>query len=328
MSTSGTIHRVYTFDEFTLDLDRGALRKAGADVKLRPKSFEMLSYLVERQGLLVTKDELLSAIWGHTIVTEGAITQCMKDIRHALCDKSQRKILTIPRRGFIFDLPVTKNNGQVTVSDALSRNRFTLIQLRLPLFATLILLLGVVGIWWVFADRVVKVPQTLEAPFIAVLPFKDMSPERDQAYFADGIAEEILNLLAHVTGLRVIARTSSFSFRGQNVDIAAIAEQLNVTHVLEGSVRKSSNRIRVTAQLVNAQNSEHLWSEIYDRDLENTFALQDEISAAIVRTLEKHLGQQVETTRQVVSTASSEAVDGELVIPQWYQAVTRCPFHQ
>jgi TolB-like protein len=264
MSASGTIHRAYTFDEFTLDLDRGALIKAGADVKLRPKSFEMLSYLVERQGLLVTKDELLSAIWGHTVVTEGAITQCMKDIRLALRDKSQRKILTIPRRGFIFELPVTENNGPVTVT---------------------------------------------EAPSIAVLQFKDMSPERDQAYFAYGISEEILNLLAHVPGLRVIARTSSFSFKGQNVDIATISERLNVTHVLEGSVRKSSNRIRITAQLVNAKNSEHLWSEIYDRDFRSTFALQDEISVAIVRAIERHLGQQVETTPRVMAAVGTEAHD-------------------
>ena len=93
MSTSSILHSTYSFGEFTLDLDRGALVEAGADVKLRPKSFEMLCHLVERHGLLVTKDELLDAIWGNTVVTEGAITQCIKDIRSALRDKSQKKIL-------------------------------------------------------------------------------------------------------------------------------------------------------------------------------------------------------------------------------------------
>jgi TolB-like protein/DNA-binding winged helix-turn-helix (wHTH) protein len=306
MASSKTNHHTYTFDEFTLDLDRGALIDSGADVKLRPKSFEMLSYLVQRQGLLVPKDELLDVIWGQTVVTEGSITQCIKDIRSALHDTSRQKILTIPRRGFIFDLPLTSNGGG-TVPDATFRSRFIFIQLIWLTLSAFILILTAIVIHWAFIDRVAKVPLTAEAPSIAVLPFQDMSPEQDQAYFADGISEEILSLLAHVPGLRVIARTSSFSFRGQNLDIATISERLNVTHVLEGSVRKFSNRMRITAQLVDARNSEHLWSETFDRDLENTFVLQDEISVAIVRTLIQHLDPQAEIIPRLVTGASAEA---------------------
>ena len=121
---------------------------------------------------------------------------------------------------------------------------------------------------------------------IAVLPFVDMSPRKDQEYMSDGMAEELLNLLAHVPDLKVIARTSSFAFKGKDVDIAEIAKKLNVAHVLEGSVRKSDNKIRVTAQLIRTADSTHLWSETYDRPLDDIFAVQDEIANSIVQALQ------------------------------------------
>jgi TolB-like protein/Flp pilus assembly protein TadD len=121
---------------------------------------------------------------------------------------------------------------------------------------------------------------------IAVLPFADMSPEKDQEYFSDGLAEELLNVLAKIEGLRVAARTSSFSFKGTNVDIATVAKRLNVASVLEGSVRKAGNRVRITAQLVNAADGFHLWSETFDRELDDIFAVQDEIARAVADALE------------------------------------------
>lgn len=124
---------------------------------------------------------------------------------------------------------------------------------------------------------------------IAVLPFLDMSPNQDQEYFADGMSEEILNLLTRLPELKVIARTSSFSFKGKSSDINEIAERLRVTHVLEGSVRKSNDNIRVTAQLVDASTSEHIWSETFDRTLNDVFALQDDIATMVVRELEDRL---------------------------------------
>ncbi len=120
-----------------------------------------------------------------------------------------------------------------------------------------------------------------EPPSIAVLPFADMSPGKDNEYFSDGLAEEIINALVQVPGLKVIARTSAFAFKGQNTDIRKIAEVLGVSTVLEGSVRKAGNRIRVTAQLITAADGTHLWSERYDRELADVFAVQDEIAAAI-----------------------------------------------
>jgi TolB-like protein/Tfp pilus assembly protein PilF len=124
---------------------------------------------------------------------------------------------------------------------------------------------------------------------IAVLPFVDMSPGTDQEYFSDGISEELLNLLARIEQLRVISRSSSFSFKGQNLGISEIASRLNVAHVLEGSVRKAGNRVRITAQLIDARSDTHLWSETYDRPLDDIFAVQDEIAAAVVGQLKLKL---------------------------------------
>ncbi len=144
---------------------------------------------------------------------------------------------------------------------------------------------------------------------IAVLAFADLSPEGDQEYFSDGISEELLNVLSKIPGLRVAARTSSFQFKGENRDIIDIGQQLNTALVLEGSVRKAGLQVRITAQLVDASNGFHLWSETYDRELKNIFAVQDEISAAIVEALKEHLGLQVEASPRVIAAANIEAHD-------------------
>ncbi len=148
---------------------------------------------------------------------------------------------------------------------------------------------------------------------IAVLPFVNMSSDPEQEYFSDGISEELLNLLAKIPELRVISRSSSFAFKGEKTDIPTVAKKLNVAHVLEGSVRKAGNQVRITAQLIDARTDTHLWSETYDRELENIFAVQDEISAAIVGALKEHLGLQVEIAPRVIAAANTEAYDAYLV---------------
>ena len=144
-------------------------------------------------------------------------------------------------------------------------------------------------------------------PSIAVLPFANMSADEDQDYFSDGLAEEIINLLARISGLKVIARTSSFSFRGREQDVRRIAEALGVTHVLEGSVRRAGDRVRVTAQLIAAADGGHLWSERYDRELSDLFALQDDIASAITRALRITLSGATAARRYVPKVAAYEA---------------------
>jgi len=145
------------------------------------------------------------------------------------------------------------------------------------------------------------------APSIAVLPFANMSNDQEQDYFSDGLAEEIINLLAQVQGLKVIARTSAFAFRGKEQDIRGIAETLGVSTVLEGSVRRSGSRIRVTAQLINAADGSHLWSERYDRELSDIFAVQDEIAAAISRALRLKLSRGAAPQRYTPKLPAYEA---------------------
>src|SRR5262249_32825063 len=147
---------------------------------------------------------------------------------------------------------------------------------------------------------------TATTPSIAVLPFADMSPAKDNDYFSDGLAEEIINALTQISGFKVIARTSAFAFKGQNMDVRKIAEVLGVTNILEGSVRHAGNRIRVTAQLIDAADGSHLWSERYDRDLADIFAIQDEIAQAIASALRIKLGEPQVARRYTPKLSSYE----------------------
>ena len=147
---------------------------------------------------------------------------------------------------------------------------------------------------------------------IAVLPFVNMSDDASNEYFSDGISEDLLNLLAKIPELQVIARTSSFSYKGKDVRISDVARELNVSHVLEGSVRKVGNQVRITAQLIKSDSETHLWSETYDRELENIFAVQDEISAAVIEALKEQLGLEVEAVPRVIATANTDAHDAFL----------------
>src|SRR5258707_41546 len=151
--------------------------------------------------------------------------------------------------------------------------------------------LTVAACWIVWKSEFIRHPVTLTAPekSIAVLPFSDLSQTKDQEYFCDGISEELLDSLAKIEGLRVVARTSAFAFKGKNADVKEIAQKLNVQNVLEGSLRRDGNRIRLTAQLINARDGFHLWSQTYERELQGVFAVQDEITSAIVEALKVKL---------------------------------------
>ena len=146
---------------------------------------------------------------------------------------------------------------------------------------------------------------------IAVMPFVDMSAEKDQAYFADGIAEELLNLLTKIPQLRVISRSSAFSFKGQNLDIPEIGKRLNVAHILEGSVRKAGNQVRITAQLIEARSDTHVWSETYDRELDNIFQIQDEIAVAVVDALKITLLGEAPKVRETDPKAYQLFLEGQ-----------------
>jgi len=175
---------------------------------------------------------------------------------------------------------------------------------------------------WVADTNVLDTKHRLSADpaSIAVLPFVDMSPGKDQEYFADGMSEELLNLLAQLPKLHVIARTSSFSFKGKEADIATIARTLNVAHVLEGSVRKSGDTVRITVQLIRASDSSHLWSQTYDRQLNDVFKVQDEIARAVVAALQVKLLPAERERLAAAPTVNAEAYDAYLKgLYHWYR---------
>ena len=237
-------------------------------------------------------------------VVSFAVLQVIEPIMHGLGlpDSVLKVVVVLLGLGFPIALILAwafdVNAGRIEKTPAAPRAGLRGARLALLLVAVG-LLAAAPGIFWVFLrqpaakPKVAEVPIATEAlrlmPSIAVLPFADMSPQKDQEYFSDGIAEEILNALAHVEGLHVTGRTSSFYFKGKTEDLRSIGAKLNVAHVLEGSVRKAGNRVRITAQIINVSDGYHLWSETFDRELTDIFAVQDQIAQAVATALKLKL---------------------------------------
>lgn len=286
----------YSIGRFRLDLQRGELLRDGQHIPLRPKSFDVLHCLVSHAGELISRETLLESVWPDLVVTDDSLTQCLIEIRKALGDDEKKIIVTVPRRGYRLEAGVQVHTGAgqsgTVPSEAVATNS------RAPskwtLAALAVLALAVAATWWrAGSGPADDLPATGDwnppAASIAVLPFADMSEAGDQAFLGDGIAEEILNLLAQSRELVVIARTSSFSFREMSPDIETIARQLNVAYVLEGSVRKAGDSVRVTAQLVDGLTEAHLWSKTYDDKIHDIFAMQDRIAQEVAETLQIEL---------------------------------------
>lgn len=236
------------FDGYRFETTSGRLwARAGDEVRLTPKAAAVLQVLVQHAGEPVTRESLFASVWSDTAVSDDALTTCIQELRKALEDdaKQPRFIETRHRRGYRFVAPLGAAASLAQPAPA----------------------------------------PAPEASTIAVLPFTDMSPERDQDYFCEGLAEELINALTRVQGLRVASRTASFQFRSPGADVQAVGRQLGVAALLEGSVRKSDNRLRVTVQLIDAATGYHHWSQRFDRLLDDVFAIQDEIAEQVVTSL-------------------------------------------
>jgi serine/threonine-protein kinase len=238
---------IYAFADFSLDVPERRLRKRGELIALPPKAFDLLTALLRGGDRLQTKEELLSLVWPSADVEEGILTVHVSALRKALGDSSR-----VPR----FIETVAKS-GYRFIADVRAAHT---------------------------EEHVGGRPADLPHASIAVLPFVSADP--DDAYFSDGLTEQIINALALVDGLKVTGRTSSFRLRGTELDLKRIGDLLNVRTVIEGSVRRARGRVRVTAQLVDAQTGFQLWSQRYDRDAADVFAVQDDIAHAIAAALE------------------------------------------
>lgn len=247
------------------------ISRDGTSVKLEPRTMRLLICLAEHAGQVVSVEKLLDEVWTGVVVTPNSVYQAVAELRRVLGDdpKEPSHIVNVLRRGYRLVAPVAP---WVDPSAPPSGDSWTTAE---KLSA---------------AAHINMATTTVMDKSIAVLPFEDMSEKKDQGYFADGMAEEVVHLLARVPGIRVIGRSSSFQFKGKNEDLRTIGRVLGAAYVLEGSVRRSGNRLRVTAQLIGTQDGSHLWSGSYDKDFDEVLQIQDQIAASLVRALQVAVG--------------------------------------
>ena len=257
----------FCFADHTLDTERRELYRGSEPIAVEPQVFDLLIYLLENRHRVVSKDDLIASVWGGRIVSDSTLTSRINAARKAVGDsgEDQKLIRTIARKGLRFVGEVRTQPTGTEPADASGlppdqpheRSRPAL-----PL-----------------PDR----------PAIAVLPFINMSGDPEQEYFSDGISEDIITALSKLRWFFVIARNSSFIYKGKAVHMKQVAEELGVGYVVEGSVRKSGDRVRITAQLNDVATGSHIWAEHYDRSVADVFAVQDEITEAIVAAIEPQL---------------------------------------
>jgi TolB-like protein/cytochrome c-type biogenesis protein CcmH/NrfG len=254
---------ILRFGDCEIDIARRELRRATAPVHVEPQVFDLLVHLVQHRDRVVSKDELIAAVWHGRIVSESTLTSRINAVRKAVGDSGgeQRLIRTVARKGirFVGDVQAESHSAPPPAAPT-PRTEPESPALPLP-------------------DR----------PAIAVLPFINIGGDPEQEYFSDGISEDIITALSKLRWFFVIARNSSFTYKGKSVHLRQIADELGVRYVLEGSVRKGGDRVRITAQLNDVATGSHIWAERYDRDLADVFAVQDEITEAIVAAIEPEL---------------------------------------
>jgi TolB-like protein/DNA-binding winged helix-turn-helix (wHTH) protein/cytochrome c-type biogenesis protein CcmH/NrfG len=301
------------FDEYILDLQRGCLLAGDEEIALRPKTFEFLRYLVSNPGRLVSKDELLAAVWPNIVVTEDSLVQCVTELRRALRDQEQRLIKTVQRRGYRFEAALSAEPSAALPGGTAVPIQSATVEAPAPsrddprradragrkamlaavgAFALLIPALGA-SWWWVGAGDRFTAPPPLS---IAVLPFNNLSEEPDHETIAAGVSIDLTTDLSRIPGAFVIAHGTAQTFKGQNVDARQVGRDLNVRYVIVGSLRRSGNELRIDVDLVEAGSGRHLWTERFTLERNEIAAWQDEIVGRIASALNFRLAR-VETER-------------------------------
>src|SRR5262249_31062715 len=248
----------YQFQDFVLDSDRRELANGSEAIEIGPQVFDLLLYLVRNREHVVTKDNLIEMVWGGRIVSESTLTSHINAVRKAVGDtgEEQRLVRTIARKGYRFV-------GEVREIPASEKPDATKPD-----------------------QTVLSVP---DRPSIAVLPFVNLSGDPAQDYFVDGVVDDIISALSRMRWLFVIARNASFTYKGRAVDEKQGGRELGVRYVLDGSVRKATNRIRITGQLVDTSTGATLWSERFESAIDDLFELQDQMATSVVGALAPHL---------------------------------------
>lgn len=281
----------YLFEDYVLDPERRELTRAAAAIAVGPQVFDVLLHLIQNRSHVVSKDELLDAVWNARIVSESTLTSHINAARRAVGDngKEQRLVRTVARKGFRFvgdveEVPAPDGSGSPETGR------------RGPHEASGPALAG----------DVLALP---DRPSIAVLPFLNLSGDVEQEYFTDGVVEDIISALSRLRWLFVIARNSSFTFKGRGVDVKQVGRELGVRYVLEGSVRKAASRVRITAQLIDATTGGHIWAERFEGTLDDIFELQDQVTESVVGAIAPQLERaEIERARRK-PTGSLDAYD-------------------
>ena len=250
----------FVFEDYRLDAERRELSRGSDAIATGPQVFDLLLYLVRNRERVVSKDDMLDGVWQGRIVSESTLTSHINAVRKAVGDSGaeQRLIRTVARKGLRFVGAVTELPSPETT------------ELRV-------------------AERPEPVLTLPDKPSIAVLPFHNLSGDPEQEYFADGVVEDITAALSRMRWLFVIARNSSFTYKGRAVDVTEVGRDLGVRYVLEGSIRKAANRIRITGQLIDAQTRAHLWADRFEGALDDIFELQDQLAASVVGAIAPEL---------------------------------------
>ena len=256
----------FVFAEHTLDTDRRELRRGAEAVAVEPQVLDLLICLVENRNRVVTKDDLIASVWGGRIVSDATLTSRIYAARKAVGDsgQGQRLIRTVSRKGLRFIGDVQAQPPSAAPQPTAGAGATDELRGYRPLPLS-------------------------ERPAIAVLPFDNMSGDPQQDYFTDGISEDIITALSKLRWFFVMARNSSFIYKGKAVNIKQVGQELGANYVVEGSVRKLGDRVRITAQLNDVTTGSHIWAERYDRNLADVFAVQDEITEAIVAAIEPQI---------------------------------------
>jgi TolB-like protein len=282
----------FLFNDQVLDVGRRELRRGAEPIAVEPQVFDLLVYLLENRDRVVSKDDLIASVWNGRIVSESTLTSRINAARKAVGDSGneQKLVRTIAKKGvrFVGNVRTEQDTQASNHTEADGQ------PLALP-----------------------------DKPAIAVLPFTNMSGDPEQEYFSDGISEDIITALSKLRWFFVIARNSSFIYKGKSVHLKKVAEELGVRYVLEGSVRKGGDLVRITAQLNDVTTGSHIWAERYDRDLADVFAVQDEITEAIVAAIEPQLYAAENFRAQRKAPDSMDAWDLVMRALSYYWRVTR-----
>ena len=284
-TASSQLAQGFHLEALRVDTAGGEVTGPGGGENLDPKVMGVLVLLAENAGRVVSREELRDRLWPHAVVTDDSLTRCIYELRRQLShagghERYKAMVQTVPKRGYRLNATISPLPAAAPAAIAKPA--------KWPFIAAAAIVVVAAIAWLELGTR------GASGNSVAVLPFEDLSSGHDQGHFSDGVSEEIIDRLNRSRDLKVIARKSSFSFRDQALSVPEIAAQLGVTHVLEGSVRTSGPRLRVTARLVEARSNSQLWSRTYDRKIDDLFAVQDEIAGEVASALNASLAGRTE----------------------------------